>query len=193
VVGEVYNFFFDDQSWNVCYLVVDLRDWLSRRQVLISTSITGHVDWEKKIIPVSLTSDQVRRSPDIASTKPVNRQQEIALREYYGWPAHWGEVCGEFRLPALPAGREYPVRSKEDPHLRSVAALTGYEVWDQSTVGRLVNFVMDHDSWHIRYLDVKTGNWLLTYSLWLPTQKVESVSWANHRVNIGHSGTEQEI
>jgi len=42
-----------------------------------------------------------------------HRQQEIAMREYFGWRTDWAD--SEFgSFSSLPAGREYPVHTKED-------------------------------------------------------------------------------
>ena len=35
-IGQVKDFYFDDQSWTVRYLVADTGSWLPGRQVLIS-------------------------------------------------------------------------------------------------------------------------------------------------------------
>ena len=35
-IGHVKDFYFDDQSWAVRYLVADTGGWLNGRQVLIS-------------------------------------------------------------------------------------------------------------------------------------------------------------
>ena len=82
----------------------------------------------------------------------------------------------------------YPVHTKEDPHLRSTEDVTGYEVWAKDgEIGRLENFIVDEASWHIGYLDVKTGDWLHSRSMMVPTDWVTSVSWADHRVNLDHA------
>lgn len=189
MMGKVRNFFFDDQSWNLRYLVVDLGGW-SGRKVVIALSVVDRADFKKKCVFVQLTRDQVRHSPDVDSTRPVNRQQEIALREYYGWPARWLDVPSEFALPALPAGREYPVHGKDDPHLRSVNAVLGYQVCAMTgEIGRLEHFIVDEDTWHISHLDVKTGDWLNCRSLAMSTESVESISWGRHQVNVGPGRT----
>ena len=33
-IGEVYEFYFDDESWMIRYLVVDVGSWLTGRRVL---------------------------------------------------------------------------------------------------------------------------------------------------------------
>lgn len=86
-IGSVCNFFFDDQSWTIRYVVVDVRSWLRRRDVLIAVTALEQPDWTQKTFRVQLRKEQVRHSPDVDSKKPVSRQQEIAMNDYYGWPA----------------------------------------------------------------------------------------------------------
>ena len=40
-LGEVHDFFLEDQTWTVRYLVVQTGAWLDRRRVLISTAMLG--------------------------------------------------------------------------------------------------------------------------------------------------------
>lgn len=187
-LGKVRDFLFDDQSWAIRYLTVDVGSWVIRRNIVISLSAVDKPEWSKKTIHTNLTREQVRHSPDVDSNKPVSRQQEIAMSEYYGWPAYW-EHERNTELPAIsiPAGREYPVHTREDPHLRSVAAVSGYSVWaDDSELGRVEDFIIDDSSWHIGYLDVMTGDWLHSRSVLVPTGWVTSLSWAHHRVKLRH-------
>lgn len=65
MMGKVRNFFFDDQSWNVRYLVVDVGGW-SGRKVVIALSVVDRADFKKKAVSVRLTREQVRHSPDVA-------------------------------------------------------------------------------------------------------------------------------
>ena len=55
--------------------------------------------------------------------------------------------------------------------------------------GILEGFVMDEASWHLSYLDVKSGSWLQNRSILVPTRWVQSVSWADFRVNLHHTKT----
>src|SRR5664279_3713168 len=82
-IGKIQQFLFDDQSWMIRYLVVDVGGWLTRQSVVISVTVAEEVNWAKKSIHVRLSKEQVRHSPDIDTTKPVTRQQEIAMREHY--------------------------------------------------------------------------------------------------------------
>jgi uncharacterized protein YrrD len=75
-IGKVEDFYFDDQTWAVKYLVVRTGGWLSGRKVLISPTVVIGNTWELGLFPVSITKDQVRDSPDINTDKPVSRQHE---------------------------------------------------------------------------------------------------------------------
>ena len=185
-IGRICNFLFDDRSWNIRYLVVDVGHWLARREVLISVSVIDQPDWKTKTLRARLTKEQLRNGPDVDSKKPVSRQQEIAMREYFGWPAYWDTVVDKVFPPNLiPAGREFPVHTTEDNHLRSAEDVIGYEVWaSDGVVGCLESFVVDDAVWHIGYLDVKTGEGLQSRSALVPTSWVKSISWADHHVNL---------
>ena len=188
-IGRICNFLFDDESWKIRYCVVDVGHWLARREVLISVSAIDQPDWKTKTLRARLTKEQLRNGPDVDSKKPVSRQQEIAMREYFGWPAYWDTVVDKVFPPNLiPAGREFPVHTAEDNHLRSWEDVIGYEVWaSDGVVGCLESFVVDEAVWHIGYLDVKTGDWLQSRSVLVPTSWVKSISWADHRVNLRHA------
>jgi hypothetical protein len=91
----------------------------------------------------------------------------------------------------LPTGVKYPLHTKEDPHLRSVWDLAGYAVWATDTeMGLLEGFTMDRESWHLGYLNVKSGDWLQSRSVLVPTRWVKSVSWANRRIDLLHAREE---
>src|SRR5688572_14268005 len=85
-IGTVRDFYFDDEHWHVRYFVVDTRAWLTGRKVLISPESARGQIWADRVIPVSLTQEQVRASPSIDIAKPVSRQHEMELRHHYGWP-----------------------------------------------------------------------------------------------------------
>lgn len=187
-IGTVDNFLFDDQSWTIRYLVINVESWLSRHDITIAVTALDQPDWDRRTFGVHLTKAQVRHGPDVDSKKPVSRQQEIAMSEYYGWPRYWDKCNVELPSLSLPAGREFPVHTREDAHLQSARDISGYEVWaEDGVIGSLEDFFVDESSWHIGYLDVTTGDWLRSRSLMIPTRWVKNISWADHRVRLQHS------
>ncbi|ATC62952.1 photosystem reaction center subunit H [Nibricoccus aquaticus] len=182
-IGHVKDLYFDDQQWNVRYFVVDAGSWLLSRQVLISPLSVDLPDWEKKILPVSLTKEQVKNSPGIDTDKPVSRQHEATLSDYYGWPYYWsdpvftalafagpmgampsaGAVAADAeRVLALDQAAAGVVGHGEyDPHLRNVNALIGHHIEAlDGEIGHVEDVLIEDRTWEIRYLVISTGNWL---------------------------------
>ena len=123
VIGEVDDFYFDDEDWAVRYLIVDTGSWLSGRKVLISPLAIGHPDWLAQLLPVSLTKAQVENSPDIDTRKPVSRQQEATYFGYYALPVLLGRrrSVGHGRVPGQPDDRR-PDRSRNEGPTDATAA-----------------------------------------------------------------------
>jgi hypothetical protein len=88
-IGKAEEFYFDDQSWAVRYLIADTGGWLSGRQVLISPYALDPARKDDHVIPVDLTKKQIENSPSLDTDKPVSRQYEIQYYSSYGWQAYF--------------------------------------------------------------------------------------------------------
>jgi sporulation protein YlmC with PRC-barrel domain len=191
-VGKVDEFYFDDATWTIRYMIAETGSWLSDRKVLISLVALGKPDWESRTFPVNLTCDQVRNSPDIDMERPVYRQHEAELHAYYQWPQYWeGGYKGvlgitPFPLLEVPLAQESPKSDRhDDPHLRSTRQVTGYHI--QATngeIGHVEDFFVDEESWVIDNLVVETGNWLVGKKVIIPPSWIKSVNWAESSVYI---------
>lgn len=189
-LGNSYEFYFDDESWTIRYLVADTGKWLPGRLVLISPESLGQPGWDTKIFPVNLTQKQVENSPEISKHQPVSRAKEKLLGDYYGWPPYWAaaRMPGTVMPPAS-AVPLMPVEEKEqreaaDEHLRRTREVIGYKVSaSDRIVGHVDDFIVDDENWKIRYLVVNLRKWFH----WLPGGKkvlvapawIESIVWRN--------------
>jgi hypothetical protein len=45
IIGEVKDFYFDDEAWKIRYLIVKTGSWLSGREVLISSVALKDKKW----------------------------------------------------------------------------------------------------------------------------------------------------
>ena len=64
-IRQVEDFYFDNQSWTIRYLVVKTGGWLFGRKVLIAPqAIVSEQPWLDHPVPVNLTVEQVRNSPE---------------------------------------------------------------------------------------------------------------------------------
>lgn len=89
-IGTVDAFLFDDTTWIIRYLVVDLGRWLPGRRVLLVPATLEEPSWDTSQVSVDLSCEQVQGSPTYDPKTPVNRDYEGRLYDYYGRPAYWG-------------------------------------------------------------------------------------------------------
>jgi len=122
-------------------------------------------DDNNKVIPVSLTKEQIENSPSIEADRPVSRQDEWNYYSYYDWPGYWvgPYAWGPYSLPrraAIGWSEDMRRATGNDPHLRSMKEVTGYNIQAlDDSVGHVEDFIIDDDTKAIRYLIVDTRNW----------------------------------
>lgn len=196
-MGHVNEFYFDDRSWAIRYLIADTGTWLRGRQVLISPHALDAASRDDAQIAIHLSNRQIEESPSLATDKPVSRQFEEEYHGHYGWSGHW---LGGFPLmgadppvglnPALDtsSAEVSPVPGPKedwDPHLRSTEEVRGSNIEaSDGDLGHVEDFIIDDDQWTIRYLVIDTKNWWPGKRVLVPQQWVERVSWADSKVIV---------
>ena len=208
VIGHVKDLFLDDKAWVVRYLVVDTGGWLFGKKVLISPMAIGKPNWAGRLLPVSITKEQVKGSPDVDTAKPVTRQHELELSGYYGFPYYWGgggywgggiypgmmlAGYGGFGSPQAireesqnaQARAQQARETEDDPRLRSCKAITGYNIHaSDGDIGHVCGMLIDDETWAVRYLIVDTSNWWVGHQMLVAPQWIEGVRWAEGTVSV---------
>jgi hypothetical protein len=210
LIGHVSDFYFDDEAWVVRYLVVEAGSWLSSRKVLISPVAFGQPNWTDKVLPVSVTREQVKNSPDIDTDKPVSRQHEMEYFGYYGYyPYYWGGAglwgAGAYPGAMLTGGgyagsgaeyltaqaeqarvaREAGQHENDDPHLRSGKAVMKYHIEaSDGGIGHVQGLLLDDETWAIRYLILDTSNWWVGHQVLIAPKWIQHVSWSERMVSV---------
>jgi hypothetical protein len=88
-IGHVEDFIIDDQDWIIRYMVVDTRNWLPGRKVLVSPQWIEKVSWADSEVRIDLSRKAVEQSPKYDPSTPVNREYEVRMYDYYGRPVYW--------------------------------------------------------------------------------------------------------
>jgi uncharacterized protein YrrD len=195
-IGKVEEFYFDDKTWTIRYLIVKTGSWLFGRKVLISPQAIVNHTWLDKVFPVNLSMDQIRNSPDIDTDKPVSRQQEMELYAHYPWMNYWGGAGslypGNDTLIGTPnllidefmaeknAGEE---KVEGDPHLRSTEDITGYRIHaSDGEIGYVDDLIIDEQSWKIAFLVVDTRKWLTGRKVLIAPKWIKEVQWEDSMI-----------
>ncbi|MDP2038006.1 MAG: PRC-barrel domain-containing protein [Ignavibacteria bacterium] len=189
-IGKVMEFYFDDNHWTIRYLVADTGGWLTGRQVLIAPYSLESVNEEEQYIKIDLTKKQIEDSPSLNSDKPVSRQFETDYYGYYGWPIYWDgpNMWGYFPDIVRDSKKWGDAKKGEeswDPYLRSTHEVTGYNIQAaDGEVGHVEDFIIDDETWAIRYLIIDTRNWLPGKKIILSPRWIERVSWSESKVFV---------
>jgi len=197
-VGKVTDFYFDDETWTIRYLIVKTGGWLSGRKVLISPTALLETDWENQSFPVNLTKAQIENSPDIDTDKPVSRQQEFDLYDHYGWPytarigaGFYGGV-GMMGMMETRASLEESIamthktqNQQGDPHLRSISEVKGNYIHAiDDEIGDVDDFIIDDRSWKISYLVIDTGSWFPGKKVLISPKWITKIDWRTSAVYV---------
>jgi hypothetical protein len=87
-IGHIVDFLIEDESWAIRYIVVTTRNWWPGKHILIAIEWIDRVSWNESRIFVSLTRDEIRKSPEyLASTFP-SKDYEQELHAHYHRPLH---------------------------------------------------------------------------------------------------------
>jgi hypothetical protein len=83
-------------------------------------------------------------------------------------------------------------REHDDRHLRSCEALKGYHIHaTDGDIGHVDGFLVDQQTWAIRYLIVNTSNWWLGHQVLMAPTWFAEVSWEYSKVTTNL--TRQEV
>ena len=200
-IGHVSDFLFDDATWRVRWLVVS-TGWLTGHKVLVPPSVLNHFSPIGHQFAARLTIQQVKDSPGIDADKPVSREMEGHLYDYYGWSPYWNSdvflggygnihamseeaaIQARPRDEATPYGRRYRAQS----HLRSIAAVTGYHIHaTDGEIGHVDDFLVEDEDWSIHYLIVDTKNWWPGKRVLISPRSARMIDWADRQVDLNVS------
>lgn len=211
--GTIGQFLFDDESFAIRYVVVNTGNWLTRKEVLISPISIANVDFDRAVVSVDLSKEQIEKSPSVDTDMPVSREKEKEYHDYYTWPYYWEQAAywqpnGPLGMP-MPAGmprRDPPPNYKPasannrevaDTRLRATKEVTGYKIQATDGVfGHVEDFIIDDLSWVIHYIVVDTISYWPSKWVLVSFECISDIRWSESRVSVDlpkeviQSGTE---
>jgi hypothetical protein len=202
-IGSVAAFCFDDQSWSMRYMLVQTGNWLDGETVLISPRAIRAVDWARQRIDLNVTSRQIRDAPRTLVDQPISRRMELAHATYYNdepyWygPGRWGHTgfpyYGDGMTGYTPASTAATERERElpsgDTHLHSTREVLNYHIRaSDGTLGYLSDFVMDDETWAVRYLVIDTRSRRPSKPALIAPAWIAAVSWGDRTIDVDLPG-----
>jgi hypothetical protein len=88
-IGHVEDFIIREPSWEIRYLVIETGNWLSGKKFLISPQWVRSIDWSRHAVELEMTCRKIEESPEFSVGKPLTRDDEASLYDYFEKPHDW--------------------------------------------------------------------------------------------------------
>ncbi|MFH0862883.1 MAG: PRC-barrel domain-containing protein [Candidatus Altiarchaeota archaeon] len=152
-IGSVIDFFFDDAEWKMRFMQADTGGWLQGKKVLISPESIGNIDWRDMKVPVNLSKDKIRESPEFKFADPMRRPQWEMICKYYGWNVDWYNSSAT---------------------LRSLNQVSSYKIHARDgMLGNIDDMILEDETWTIRYFVVDISGLLFGKKVLMSPQWVD--------------------
>jgi len=90
-VGDLHGCLIDVPEWVVRYLIVDISKWYQPkgRKILLIPGAVTDIDYIDREIHTNVTREDMKQCPEYDAETPLDRDFEVVLHDYYGWPKYW--------------------------------------------------------------------------------------------------------
>jgi uncharacterized protein YrrD len=85
-IGHVEDLLVEDEGWQVRWIVVDTRNWLPGKTVVIPVSWVAWVSWSEQQVGVAVTRAQVEGAPEYRPSQALDDAYQQSLATHYGRP-----------------------------------------------------------------------------------------------------------
>jgi hypothetical protein len=162
-IGSLRGFFFDETSWRIHYFILDTGSWLPGRKVIISPQAFKRFDHDEKKAYVSLTKEKIESSPEVNEDEPLSQDLSARTDRYYNWSGGLGTST-----------RLQSTRDLIDSYIDA----------QDGDLGHVEDFIVDLESWEIRYMVVDTANWWPGKKVLISPRWIQSLKWADKKVHV---------
>jgi len=88
-LGHIEDFVLEDTSWVLRYFVVDTRNWLPGKRVLIAPSWIEALNWERSVVVTDLPKEVIEQAPPYDPDEIISRDYEVSLFKHYSRTGYW--------------------------------------------------------------------------------------------------------
>lgn len=195
-VGAIDDLLFDDQTWQIRFLVARLQKMLPwSEKVLINPQYLCQPENQNGIINVNLSEKSIRQCPPLSTNLPVSQCEKERAFKAYRYADYWSaQGLGSTvprSTPLVDDIRQIDDNNStgEKTHLRSCRAVNGYHIHTvDGGIGHVDDFIIDAEQWRCTYLLVNTRNWLSGgQDVLVSLDAVDNISWHKHQVRLTSS------
>jgi hypothetical protein len=188
-LGKAHDFYFEDESWAIRYLLLNVGRWLLGERVLVPPERLGQPDTKSHCLPVLMTKSEVEQCASSETAQPVSHQMQHKVSARYGGTHAQGggpmaSLHGVMSSEAVALADIEDPPPQHGPGLRSVQEVLGYQIEAlDGPIGVAEDFLIDDDEWVIRYILVNTKTWKPGRQVLIPPSWVQAIVWSESRIH----------
>jgi hypothetical protein len=189
-VGKAHDLYFDDASWQIRFLLLNVGRWLLGERVLVPPERLGQPDTQSRTLPLLMTKSELGQCASSETAQPVSHQMQHKLSARYGGTYGQGggpmaSLHGVMSSEAVALAEADEPAPHHGPGLRSVQEVLGYQIEAlDGPLGVAEDFLIDDDEWVIRYILVNTKTWKPGREVLIPPSWVQAIVWSESRIHV---------
>lgn len=83
-IGHVEDLLIDDSDWSLRFLVIDTRNWLPGRKVLVAPAWARGIDWSDEKLLVDTGREAIKSAPQYQPGMEIDAALERRIFQHYG-------------------------------------------------------------------------------------------------------------
>jgi hypothetical protein len=95
-IGRCKDLLFDEGTWKVLFTVVDTRNWLPGRKVVLLPASVQQISWAEATVQIDRTRAEIEKAPSYEPGQDISDRLAAAVEQFYGIP-YRGKEDGENR------------------------------------------------------------------------------------------------
>lgn len=164
-IGKIIDFYFDDHTWEVLYVIVEMGNWLTKKDSLICRELLGPSGLSS--IAADSTVNQIENSPQFDDLNTLSIEQELKLHNYYNVPHK---------------------RNTAEAILHKVSDFIDFRVLtNEGEIGHIDDIFIDDENWDMRLIVLETGTWFSEKKILIIPSLVQSIDWDLLKVELAIS------
>lgn len=189
-LGKAHDLYFEDGSWAIRYLLLNVGRWLLGERVLVPPERLGQPDTKSHSLPVLMTKREVEQCAAAETAQPVSHQMQHKVSARYGGTHAQGggpmaSLHGVMSSEAVALAESEESPPQQGPGLRSIQEVLGYQIEAlDGPLGVAEDFLIDDDEWVIRYILVNTKTWKPGRQVLIPPSWVQAIVWSESRIHV---------
>lgn len=187
-IGRLGDLLFDTGSWLERYWVINSSGYLETRdEVFVPIGLTDWVDHALREITLSTPVGLIEKSPNLRDTAPGSKWPQPRYSEHYHWPFFWTGAGTLGTATVRPPSEPIPAEKANASQLSLYSSVEAFRYRlraREKRAGHVEDFLLDDQTWSIRYVVVTARRWWPTRAAAITTHWINGISWKSRVVSV---------